>query len=67
MSKGAQYLGRILGGAAGRIEPTTGSLSTALTGGSIGDKVTKFQETDWFNNLPKEKKNAIEKALKGEK
>lgn len=67
MSKGAQYLGRILGGAAGRIEPTTGSLSTALTGGSIGDKVTKFQETEWFKNLPKEKKNAIEKALKGEK
>lgn len=66
MSKGAQYLGRILGGTAGRIEPTTGSLSTALTGGSIGDKVTKFQETDWFKNLPKEKKNAIEKALKGE-
>lgn len=67
MSKGAQYLGRILGGTAGRIEPTTGSLSTALTGGSIGDKVTKFQETDWFKNLPKEKKNAIEKALRGEK
>lgn len=67
MSKGAQYLGRILGGVAGRIEPTTGSLSTILTGGNIGDKVTKFQETEWFNNLPKEKKNAIEKALKGEK
>ena len=67
MSKGAQYLGRILGGVAGRIEPTTGSLSTVLTGGNIGDKVTKFQETEWFNNLPKEKKNAIEKALKGEK
>lgn len=67
MSKGAQYLGRILGGVAGRIEPTTGSLSTALTGGSIGDKVTKFQETEWYKNLPKEKKNAIEKALKGEK
>ena len=67
MSKGAQYLGRILGGVAGRIEPTTGSLSTVLTGGNIGDKVTKFQETEWFNNLPKEKKNAIETALKGEK
>lgn len=66
MSKGAQYLGRILGGAAGRIEPTTGSLSTALTGGSIGDKVTRFRETEWYKNLPKEKKNAIEKALKGE-
>jgi len=66
MSKGAQYLGRILGGTVSRIEPTTGSLSTVLTGGNIGDKVTKFRETDWYKNLPKEKKNAIEKALKGE-
>lgn len=64
--KRAQVLGRILGGVGGRIEPTTGSLSTVLTGGNIGDKVTKFQETEWFNNLPKEKKNAIEKVLKGE-
>ena len=67
MSKGAQYLGRILGGTVSRIEPTTGSLSTVLTGGNIGDKVTRFRETDWYEKLPKEKKNAIEKALKGEK
>ena len=67
MSKGAQYLGRILGGTVSRIEPTTGSLSTLMTGGSIGDKVTRFHETDWYKNLPEEKKAAIDKVLKGER
>lgn len=59
-------LGRVVGGVGGRIEPTTGSLANLLTGGSVGDKVTKFKETEWYQNLPKKKKNIIEKVLKGE-
>lgn len=58
--------GRVIGGVGGRIEPVTGSLATLLTGGDVGQKVTRFKESKWFKNLPKEKKNAIEKALKGE-
>ena len=29
-------------------------------------RLKTFKESEWFKNLPKEKKNAIEKALKGE-
>lgn len=31
------------------------------------EKLKRWKSSDWFKNLPKEKKNAIEKALKGEK
>ena len=31
------------------------------------EKMEAFKQSDWFKGLPKEKKNAIEKALKGEK
>ena len=64
--KAALLAGRTVGGVFGRMEPNTGSTATLMTGGSIGDKVTKFRESEWYKNLPKEKKNAIEKVLKGE-
>lgn len=58
--------GRLIGGVGGRMEPNIGSTATLMTGGDIGQKVTKFRESDWYKKLPKEKKNAIEKVLKGE-
>lgn len=64
--KSALLAGRVAGGVFGRMEPNVGSIATLLTGGNVGQKVTRFRETDWYKNLPKEKKNAIEKALKGE-
>ena len=30
------------------------------------EKLKRWKNSEWFNNLPKEKKNAIEKVLKGE-
>ena len=64
--KAALLAGRTVGGVFGRMEPNTGSTATLMTGGDIGQKVTRFRESDWYKNLPKEKKNAIEKILKGE-
>lgn len=64
--KAALLAGRVVGGVGGRMEPNTGSTATLITGGDIGQKVTKFRESDWYKKLPKEKKNAIENALKGE-
>ena len=64
--KAALLGGRVVGGVLGRMEPNVGSTATLMTGGSIGDKVTKFRESEWYKNLPKEKKNIIEKVLKGE-
>lgn len=64
--KNARLAGRVISGVGTRVEPTTGSLATVLTGGNIGDKVRKFKESEWYQNLPKEKKNIIEKVLKGE-
>lgn len=64
--KAALLGGRVVGGVFGRMEPNVGSTATLMTGGSIGDKVTKFRETEWYKNLPKEKKNIIDKVLRGE-
>lgn len=64
--KAALLAGRVVGGVGGRMEPNMGSTATLMTGGDIGQKVTKFRESDWYKKLPKEKKNAIEKVLKGE-
>lgn len=64
--KAALLGGRVVGGVFGRMEPNVGSTATLMTGGDIGQKVTRFRESDWYKNLPKEKKNAIEKVLKGE-
>jgi len=62
----ALLAGRLVGGVGGRMEPNIGSTATLMTGGDIGQKVTRFRESDWYKKLPKEKKNAIEKVLKGE-
>ena len=64
--KAALLGGRVVGGVFGRMEPNVGSTATLMTGGDIGQKVTRFRESDWYKKLPKEKKNAIEKVLKGE-
>jgi len=64
--KAALLAGRLVGGVGGRMEPNIGSTATLMTGGDIGQKVTRFRESDWYKKLPKEKKNAIEKVLKGE-
>lgn len=64
--KASLLAGRVVGGVFGRIEPNVGSTATLLTGGDIGQKVTRFRESEWYQNLPKEKKNIIEKVLKGE-
>lgn len=58
--------GRVVGGVGGRMEPNVGSTATLLTGGDIGQKVTRFRESEWYKNLPKEKKNIIDKVLRGE-
>lgn len=63
--KAALLGGRVVGGVAGRLEPNVGSTATLLTSGDIGQKVTRFRESEWYKNLPKEKKNAVEAALKG--
>lgn len=64
--KAALLAGRVVGGVGGRMEPNIGSTATLMTGGDIGQKVTRFRESEWYQNLPKEKKNIIEKVLKGE-
>lgn len=64
--KAALLGGRLVGGVFGRMEPNIGSTATLMTGGDIGQKVTRFRESKWYQNLPKEKKNIIEKVLKGE-
>lgn len=64
--KAALLGGRVVGGVFGRMEPNVGSTATLMTGGSIGDKVTKFRESEWYKNLPQEKKNIIDKVLRGE-
>lgn len=64
--KAALLGGRLVGGVFGRMEPNIGSTATLMTGGDIGQKVTRFRESEWYQNLPKEKKNIIEKVLKGE-
>lgn len=64
--KAALLGGRVVGGVFGRMEPNVGSTATLMTGGDIGQKVTRFRESEWYKNLPKEKKNIIEKVLRGE-
>lgn len=64
--KAALLGGRVVGGVFGRMEPNVGSTATLMTGGDIGQKVTRFRESEWYKNLPKEKKNIIDKVLRGE-
>ena len=53
-------LGTILGNYGTRIEPN-------IKFRNRKEKLESFKQSEWFKGLPKEKKNAIEKALKGEK
>lgn len=52
-------IGAILGNYGTRIEPN-------IKFRNRKEKIEAFKQSDWFKSLPKEKKNAIEKALKGE-
>jgi hypothetical protein len=52
-------IGAILGNYGTRIEPN-------IKFRNHKEKLESFKTSDWFKKLPKEKKNAIEKALKGE-
>lgn len=53
-------LGTILGWYGRRFEPSMGAARKG------DERLKQFQESDWFKSLPKEKKNMIEKVLKGE-
>lgn len=55
-----KVLGTVLGEYGRRFEPSTGAVRKG------DERLKKFRESDWFKGLPKEKKNAIEKILKGE-
>ena len=57
-------LGKTLGLVGTSIEPNL--RANPFQPESYADKVTNFKETKWFKSLPKEKKNAVERALKGE-
>lgn len=52
-------IGAILGNYGTRIEPN-------IKFRNRKEKIEAFKQSDWFKGLPKEKKTAIEKALKGE-
>lgn len=66
--KRAYNLGRAVGGAAsytfGRLEPMTQTTTTAMFGNGINSKTEKFKQSDYFQNLPEEKKNVLEAAFK---
>ena len=69
MSKKAAYnLGLLFGRGASRfgtqVEPNIKVNPMAID--EYDRKLEQFKESEWYKNLPKEKKNAIEKALKGE-
>lgn len=52
-------IGAILGNYGTRVEPN-------IKFRNRKEKLEAFKQSDWYQNLPQEKKNAIEKALKGE-
>lgn len=57
-------LGQVFGGVGGRVEPDL--RANPLQPTSYKERVTEFKNSKWFKDLPKEKKNAVERALKGE-
>lgn len=57
--------GRTLNAIGTSMEPNTKISPWAVK--QYDQKLKAFKESDWFKNLPKDKKNAIEKVLKGEK
>lgn len=56
--------GRTLNAIGTSMEPNTKISPWAIK--QYDQKLKTFKESEWFKNLPKEKKTAIEKALKGE-
>lgn len=56
-------LGQVLGGVGGRLEPAL--RANPLQPTSYKERVTEFKNSKWYKDLPKEKKNAVERALKG--
>lgn len=55
-----KVLGAVLSWYGRRFEPSMGTIRKG------DERLKRFKQSDWFKSLPKEKKNAIEKALKGE-
>ena len=53
-------LGTVLSWYGRRFEPSMGTIRKG------DEKLESFKRSEWFKSLPKEKKNAIENALKGE-
>lgn len=66
--KAAYSLGLLVGRGASRlgtqVEPNIKVNPMAID--EYDRKLEQFKESEWYKNLPKEKKNAIEKVLKGE-
>lgn len=62
--KGGLHLGRLLNAAGTSMEPNTKISPWAID--QYDEKLKRFKNSEWYKNLPKEKKNAIEKVLKGE-
>ena len=62
--KGGLHLGRLLNAVGTSLEPNTKISPWAID--QYDEKLKRFKNSEWFKSLPKEKKNAIEKALKGE-
>ena len=64
------YLGLMLGRGASDVfapfETATQATPTEV-GSGMKERKERFKQSEWFQNLPKEKKLAIERALKGEK
>ena len=56
-------LGQVFGGVGGRLEPAL--RANPLQPTSYKERVTEFKNSKWYRDLPKEKKNAVERALKG--
>ena len=57
--------GRTLNAVGTSMEPNTKISPWAVD--QYDQKLKRWKQSEWFQNLPAEKKNAIEKALKGEK
>ena len=57
--------GRVFGTVGTQVEPNL--RANPFQPDTYADRVTRFTESEWFRKLPENKKNAIEKALKGEK
>lgn len=63
--KNAYLLGQGLGNVAGKVgtsvEPALGISSITAP---FADKVEAFKQSEWYNNLPEQKKNAVDAAFK---